>query len=89
MNMKNLSISPATVRGTALLALGVFVVIAGVTFYNMASIPTDENVFMTSPSRIMITAPIPARLEGLPGPGWARGLSPGAASSRSWNKVTF
>ena len=79
MNMKNISISPATVRGTALLALGVFVVIAGVTFYNMASIPTDENVFMTSPSRIMITAPIPARLEGLPRPRVGKGTLAGSS----------
>ena len=71
--MKKLSISPPVVRGAVLVTLAVFVAIAGVTFYNMASIPTDENVFMTSPSRIMITAPIPARLEGLPRPRIGKG----------------
>ncbi len=80
--MKNLSISPAAVRATALLAFGVFIAIAGVTFYNMASIPTDENVFMTSPSRVMLTAPLYARLEGLPRPRVGKGTLPDGSAFR-------
>lgn len=74
--MKRIIISPATVRGTALVTLLVFIAIAGVTFYNMASIPTDENIFMTAPSRIMLTAPLPARLDGLPRPRVGKGTLP-------------
>lgn len=56
------------------MSLAVFLVIGGITFYNMASIPTDENVFMTSPSRIMVMAPLPARLEALPRPRIGKGF---------------
>ena len=59
-------ISPISVKALSLLAFGILVSIAGVTFYNMASIPTDENVFQTVPSRVMIKAVLPGHLEGLP-----------------------
>jgi serine phosphatase RsbU (regulator of sigma subunit) len=50
--------------GVALLA-SMLVAIAAVTFYTMASIPTDENIFMTAPSTIVVREAVPARAEGL------------------------
>lgn len=50
--------------GVALLA-SMLVAIAAVTFYTMASIPTDENIFMTAPSTIVVREAVPARAEGM------------------------
>ncbi len=49
--------------GVAILAATLFV-IAGLTFYTMASIPTDENLFTGAPSPALITRTIPAHQEG-------------------------
>ncbi len=85
--MKIPTISPTAVRFLAFIVLAVFVAIAGVTFYNMASIPTDENVFATTPSRILFTQPLSGRIDGSPkaglgasgvaGPEDARGILAG------------
>ena len=77
MTMKNLSISPTSVKAFGLLAFGILVTVAGITFYNMASIPTDENLFMTTPSRVMAMADVPGRLEGPPRPRGKVMLTPG------------
>lgn len=63
-SMIRTSLSPASVRAAALIVFTIFLVFTGITFYHMATIPTDENLFTTVPSRVMLTAAAPAHQEG-------------------------
>jgi serine phosphatase RsbU (regulator of sigma subunit) len=76
MTTKNLLISPTSVKAFGLLAFAILVTIAGITFYNMASIPTDENIFMSTPSRVMARHELPGRFQGSPKPRGAVMLTP-------------
>ena len=62
--MKNPAKNSTLLRLGTLLVAGALAIVAGVTFYNMAAIPTDENLFVTSPSSIFVSRSVPARPVG-------------------------
>jgi serine phosphatase RsbU (regulator of sigma subunit) len=52
---------PGLVRVLTLAIVAIFLYMAGFNFYHLASVPTDENVFMDPPSTAFIAADIPAQ----------------------------
>jgi phosphoserine phosphatase RsbU/P len=78
--MRRIHIGDSTFQGILALLVTTLLVFTGVTFFNSASMPTDENLFMDSPSFIAFGRSIPAHpLE------WRLFQQKGMFSSPLWN----